>query len=209
MHVGFVQVDKEKMSKSLNNFFTIRDVLAKWPGEVLRYFLIASHYRSPINYTETALSGSQAALERFYLALRGLNTETSQPTPDTDYERRFYDAMDDDFNTPVALAALFDLAREINRARQLNNPDVQNINALGALLCKLGGVLGLLSQSPDLFLRKGKTESEVKIIENAIAARNTARENKNWSEADSIRDQLLADKITLEDTSSGTIWRAS
>ncbi|MFU8797444.1 MAG: cysteine--tRNA ligase [Gammaproteobacteria bacterium] len=211
MHVGFLQMDKEKMSKSLGNFFTIRDVLAKWPAEIVRYFLLSGHYRSPLNYSEAALENAHAALTRFYTALRGLPMK-EVPDPHvmncvpTHYEQRFHHAMDDDFNTPDALAVLFDLAREINRHRD---------PILGALLRKLGGILGLLNQDPELFLQTtvgvadfAKASALISTeIEKFIQTRFIARQNKNWVESDRIRDELLQQGIILEDTSEGTTWR--
>jgi cysteinyl-tRNA synthetase len=210
MHVGFLQIDKEKMSKSLGNFFTIRDVLAQWPAEVVRYFLMSGHYRSPLNYSTDALENAHAALTRFYTSLRGLPT-TDVILEDTDYEKRFSAAMDDDFNMPDALAVLFDVVREINRQRDLN--DIATASKLGGLLRRLSGILGLLNQDPEAFLQLtvGAPISAATMtpadIELAINARLQARQNKNWAEADRIRDELLNQGIVLEDSSQGTIWR--
>lgn len=202
LHVGFVQIDKEKMSKSLGNFFTIREVLAQCSGEALRYFLMASHYRSPLNYSTDALAGAHAALERFYLTLRDVDL-TAKPLEGSEFERQFCAAMDDDFNTPVALAVLFDLAREVNRVR---GDDPALANSLGALLRRLANEgLGLLNQDPDLFLQA--TSEDAAEIEALIAARQAAREQKNWSEADRLRDELLAKGVVLEDAATGTTWR--
>lgn len=201
LHNGFVQVNKEKMSKSLGNFFTIRDVLKKYSGEVVRYFLLASHYRSPVNYSEENLQSAQSALERFYIALRGLE---GGKAVDNDFSKRFAEVMDDDFNTPEALAVLFDLAREINRVRET---DVEQARQLAGLLKKLGGVLGLLQQQPEKFLHAGGDEQEIQKIEKLIAARNQARKEKNWQESDRLRDELTRLGISLEDTAQGTIWR--
>jgi cysteinyl-tRNA synthetase len=210
MHNGFVQVDKEKMSKSLGNFFTVREVLKQYPAEVIRYFLLASHYRSPVNYSEENLLSAQQALERFYTALRGLPevSEKKLSLSDSVYEifiSRFNAAMDDDFNTPEALAVLFDLAREINRTRE---NDIQQAAKLAASLKYIAGeVLGILQQNPETFLRAGVDESEIQIIENLIVLRNEARKNKNWKESDRIRDELIARGIVLEDNTQGTTWR--
>jgi cysteinyl-tRNA synthetase len=225
LHNGFVQVNKEKMSKSLGNFFTIRDVLKKYSGEMIRYFLLASHYRSPLNYSEENLQGAHAALERFYIALRGLEELASRsPSRDrqgaveesanrllaraaqmpNDYAFKFKEAMDDDFNTPVALSILFDLAREINR---LKETDKQQAAQLGILLKQLGGVLGILQQDPEQFLQGNNSNDETQKIENLIAARKQARQEKNWQESDRIRDQLTQMGVSLEDTPQGTTWR--
>jgi len=204
MHVGFVQVDKEKMSKSLNNFFTVKEVLAEYPAEVVRYFLAASHYRSPVNYSKENLQSAHQALVRFYTALRGL--EFGKEGSSDTFEDRFNAAMDDDFNTPVALAVLFDLVREINRVR---DEDIAKANQLGALLKRLGNTLGLLQQDPERFLQMGSSKTDVNDaeIEALIAARNAARASKDWTEADNIRKRLLERGIVLEDTANGTAWR--
>ena len=208
MHNGFIQINHEKMSKSLNNFFTLREVLKQYPAEIVRYFLLASHYRSPINYSAESLDSAKAALERFYTALRGLNIQAVQIDLTQKlinaYQLRFEQAMNDDFNTPEALAVLFDLVRDINRARDEN---IELANQLGALLKHLAEVLGILQQSPAQFLQAGTQALDVEKIECLIAARNSARKNKAWAEADKIRDELLALGITLEDTANGTLWR--
>lgn len=208
MHNGFIQINQEKMSKSLNNFFTLRDVLNEYPAEIVRYFLLASHYRSPINYSTESLESAKAALERFYTALRGLDIHTAQIDSKqkliNSYQLRFEQAMNDDFNTPEALAVLFDLVRDMNRARDEN---IELANQLGALLKHLAEVLGILQQTPEKFLQAGTQAIEVEKIESLIAARNSARKNKAWAEADRVRDELLALGITLEDTASGTLWR--
>lgn len=202
MHVGFVQINKEKMSKSLGNFFTIKEVLKQYPAEVVRYFLLASHYRSPVNYSDENLQSASGALERFYIALRDL--PAGKDLQNSEFETRFNDAMDDDFNTPEALAVLFDLAREINRVRE---SDTNHAAQLGALLRRLGSVLGILQQDAETFLRAGTNSEEVKKIEELIATRNTARTNKNWAEADRVRQELLQMSVSLEDSAAGTIWR--
>lgn len=205
LHNGFVQVNKEKMSKSLGNFFTIRDVLEKYSGEVIRYFLLASHYRSPLNYSEENLQSAQAALERFYIALRGLpQKKIKEEKSENSFVIRFREAMDDDFNTPIALSVLFDMVREINRLRE---NDMKQAAELGALLKQLGSILGLLQQNPETFLRAGIDEDETKKVEDLIVARNRARQEKNWKESDRIRDVLTQMGISLEDTPQGTIWR--
>jgi cysteinyl-tRNA synthetase len=202
MHVGFVQVDKEKMSKSLGNFFTVKDVLAECPAEVVRYFLLASHYRSPVNYSKENLTSAQQALERLYISLRGLSG--GEDLPDTDFEKRFNAAMDDDFNTPEALAVLFELAREINRIKESN---FKQAAQLALVLKRLGAILGILQQNPESFLRQDADAAEVEKIEALIVARNEARKAKNWAEADKVREQLTAMGVSLEDTVEGTMWR--
>jgi cysteinyl-tRNA synthetase len=204
MHVGFVQVDREKMSKSLGNFLTIRDVLAQYNPEVVRYFMLASHYRSPINYSHANLESAQMALSRLYLCLRGL--PLSEPlVEENEFSQRFHEAMDDDFNTPLAFAALFDLSRKINRLR--DSGDMQTGARLGALLRNLSAILGIGQQEPEEFLRLGIANEEIQKIEQLIAARNKARNTKQWVKADELRDLLLAMGIVIEDTAEGTVWR--
>jgi cysteinyl-tRNA synthetase len=216
MHNGFVQIDNEKMSKSLGNFFTVREILERYPQpEVIRFFIISSHYRSPLNYSEENLDHAKAALQSLYIALRGL-LPVGAPI-DTVYATRFYAAMDDDFNTPEALAVLFNLSREINRMRSKHE---ERAARLGASLRQLGAILGILQQDPDKFLQEPvvvnltshpmKTEVgelSVEEIKQLIARRSEARNNKNWAEADSIRDQLKDQDIILEDSPDGTTWR--
>ena len=207
MHNGFVRVEEEKMSKSLGNFFTVREVTEKYPPESVRYFILTSHYRSPLNYADQQLDAAQAALERLYLSLRGLTPSTEEPDPG--YLQRFREAMDDDFNTPEALAVLFDLARDLNRAREQGSSEVPR---LAATLRHLGAVLGLLQADPEQFLkaRPGAAgDAEAVAIDALVAARDTARAGKNWAEADRIRDELAAKGIVLEDGPNGTSWRRS
>ncbi len=203
MHNGPVRVNDEKMSKSLNNFFTIREVLQKYPAEVVRYFLVASHYRSFINYSEETLQIAYDALERFYHALKGLDTNAVLPAADSVYEQRFHAAMHDDFNTPEAIGVLFELVREINRLR---NTDAAQATGLAALLRKLGSVLGLLQANAEEFLRKGGAV-DAALVESLIAERNAARAAKNWAEADRTRDQLKALSVVVEDKNGVTSWR--
>jgi len=204
MHVGYVKKGQEKMSKSLGNFLTIRDFLKHHHAEVLRYFSISSHYRSPVEFSDEQIHSSLQGLERLYTTLRGLSLATQAPQ-DTSVEAAFKAAMDDDFNTPIALAVLFDLAREINRVR---GSDIEVANSLGALLKKLGGLLGLLFDAPDDFLQnlQGKTVTR-DMIKKLITERNIAREAKDWAEADRIRQTLLAADIAIEDTPHGTLWQ--
>jgi len=203
MHAGAVRVDGEKMSKSLGNFFTIREVLEKYQPEVVRYLLVSSHYRSPINYSEDSLKEAKGALERFYTALRGL-PEVAAAGGES-FVERFGAAMDDDFNSPEACAVLFDMAREINRLREA---DPQAAAALAARLKELAGVLGVLQMSPDAFLQAGaEGKVDAAEVEALIAARLQARAEKNWAESDRIRDQLTAMGVVLEDGKGRTTWR--
>ncbi len=205
MHSGMVMVDREKMSKSLGNFFTIREVLAHYDAETVRYFLMSGHYRSPLNYSEDNLKQARSAVERLYTALRDLDA-SAIATGGDEYVTRFKDAMDDDFNTPEAYAVLFDMAREINR---LKTKDFKSASSLGAQLREIGDVLGLLGQAPDVFLKGKKQDGEEEVlkIEALIKARNDARENKDWSAADTARNALTDMGIILEDGVEGTSWR--
>lgn len=205
MHSGMVMIDKEKMSKSLNNFFTIRDVLAYYDAETVRYFLMSGHYRSQLNYSEENLKQARASLERLYTALRGTDANAT-PAGGAEFEARFRAAMDDDFNTPEAYSVLFDIAREVNR---LKTEDIAAANGLAAELRKLAHVLGLLEQDPELFLQSGAQtdDDEVAKIEALIKQRNDARSSKDWALADSARDQLNELGIVLEDGPQGTTWR--
>ncbi len=210
MHNGHVRIDDEKMAKSLGNFTTVRDVLAAHDAETVRHFLLSSHYRSPLNYTADALAQARAGMERLYTALRGLpeHVEPGAPgAPGAAFSERFHAAMDDDFNTPLALSVLFDLARELNRARQA--ADLERAGSLGATLRGLGAVLGLLGQSPDAYLQSaGRTDADdAKRIEALVAERAAARDARDFGRADAIRDQLLAEGVILEDKADGTIWR--
>lgn len=202
MHAGYLQIDKEKMSKSLGNFFTIRDVLKEHPPEVLRYFLITSHYRSPINYSTESLDQAHNALSRFYIAMRDL--PFADPLLGSDYEKRFIDAMDDDFNAPIAFSVLFELAHEIQRLR---DKDIMLAAGHAALLKRLTNVFGIAQMDPNEFLQAGKNDIDVNKVETLIAARNVARANKNWSEADRIRAELAAMSVELEDGVDGTSWK--
>ncbi len=203
MHAGAVRVDGEKMSKSLGNFFTIREVLEKYQPEVVRYLLVSSHYRSPINYSEDSLKEAKGALERFYTALRGL--PEAEATDGEAFVTRFGEAMDDDFNTPEACAVLFEMAREVNRLRETDLPAAA---ALAARLKVLAGVLGVLQMEPDAFLQAGAASKvDAAEVDALIAARLQARAEKNWAESDRIRDQLAAMGVVLEDGKGGTTWR--
>jgi len=205
MHSGMVQVDKVKMSKSLNNFFTIKDVLKVFDSESVRYFLISGHYRSQLNYSEDNLKQARAGLERLYTSIRDLSFNKDTPLDKKNqHYQKFVKAMDDDFNTPEALAVLFDLAKEINRLKQ---SDIKQASLSAQLLVTLANVLGLLNQSAEQFLQGDETQGEVAMIEALIKQRNDARANKDWSAADQARDKLAALKIVLEDGPGGTTWR--
>ena len=204
MHNGFVNVDDEKMSKSLGNFFTVRDVLKLYPAEVIRYFIVSSHYRSPLNYSDAQLDQARAGLGRLYIALRGM--PAAAPATGGDWRARFKAAMDDDFNTPVAMSVLFDLAREANTLRESKPGESAS---LAALLKELGGMLGILQTDPEVFLQAGAAGDGMAAeqVEQLIAARKAARAAKEWKEADRLRAELDAAGIVIEDGADGTTWR--
>jgi cysteinyl-tRNA synthetase len=204
MHNGPVRVDNEKMSKSLGNFFTIREVLKQYPAEVIRYFLVSSHYRSHINYSEENLRTAWAALERFYHALKGLDLAGVAAVAGTQYEQAFHAAMLDDFNTPEALGVLFELVREINR---LKGSDMASALQHAALLRHLSGILGILQSDPEQFLREGAGDVDAAYIDGLIARRNQARADKRWADADAIRDELKALNVLVEDKGGVSSWR--
>ena len=206
MHVGFVNINDEKMSKSLNNFFTIRDVLEKYDGETLRYFLISSHYRSPLNFSDENLASAKSALTRLYTAIRGLSASTkamNQVSMRFDYEKRFNEALDDDFNTPIALSILFEIAKHANTERE---DDKVQAGALSELLKKLGNHIGIMGYDAEDYLKMGIELSDAKIDEK-IRQRESARASKDFAMSDQIRDELLALGIILEDSINGTTWR--
>jgi cysteinyl-tRNA synthetase len=206
MHVGFVNINDEKMSKSLNNFFTIRGVLENYDGETLRYFIMSSHYRSPLNFSDTNLNNAKASLTRLYTAVRGLyasNAALEEVSQRFDFETRFNEALDDDFNTPIALSILFELAKLINSER---DKDSDLANALAQLLIKLGGYIGLLQMDADVFLKQGVSLSG-EDIDAKIKQRNKARADKDFALSDQIRDELIKQGIVLEDSANGTSWR--
>ena len=198
MHNGFLNIDNEKMSKSLGNFFTIREVLKKFDAETLRFFFVRTHYRSGINYSDVHLEDARSALKRLYTALLLVPAQAdaidwSQPVP-----ARFKAAMDNDFATPEAVAVLFELAAEVNRNRSAQT---------AGMLRALGGCLGLLQQDPQTFLQAGSSLGEVE-IEQRIGQRTAAKQARNCTEADRIRDELLAQGIVLKDSAAGTTWEA-
>ncbi len=220
MHNGFVRVDNEKMSKSLGNFFTVREILKQYDSEVVRFFITRAHYRSPLNYSDQHLDDAKHALTRLYTALKGDPVTAGAIDWNNAYAQCFRDAMNDDFNTPEAVAVLFDLANELNRSHEPR---------LAGLLKSLGGVLGLLQRDPTDFLQgrrdvvvkpsgvsaRGETGTVSVItmsedeIKQKIDLRTDARRAKNFEEADRIRDELLDSGVVLEDTAQGTTWRRS
>ncbi|MBL4856136.1 MAG: cysteine--tRNA ligase [Idiomarina sp.] len=202
MHSGMVQVDNEKMSKSLGNFFTIRSVLEQYDAETVRYFLLSSHYRSQLNYTLENLDQAHSALERLYTALRDVTPQAASEELRSKYWQSFQQAMDDDLNAPEAMSVLFEIAREINRNRE-SAPDTAA--QLAHVLLELAKVMGLLQQSPEEFLQGD--DDDVAKIEALIAKRNQAREDKDWAAADEARDELTNMGIVLEDGAEGTRWR--
>lgn len=203
MHSGMVQVDEVKMSKSLGNFFTIREVLKQYDAEIVRFFLMSSHYRSQLNYSSDNLNQARASLERLYTALRDAPVGEVDAELTQSYVDRFNAAMDDDFNVPEALPVLFELAREANRT---TTEAPMKAAAYAAELRELASVLGLLTTNPEQFLQ-GAGNDDVAEIEALIAERNEARAAKEWARADAARTALTERGIELEDTAQGTRWR--
>ena len=200
MHNGFVRVDEEKMSKSLGNFFTIREVLKKYDAEVVRFFILRAHYRSSLNYSDAHLDDAKGALTRLYTALKATPVEVADVDWNTSHAARFKAAMDDDFNTPEAVAVLFELANEANRTQS---------NEAATQLKALAGLLGLLQRESLEFLQGGTIAGglDEMAINAKIAARNAAKQARNYTEADRIRKELSDAGIMLEDSTTGTIWR--
>jgi cysteinyl-tRNA synthetase len=204
MHNGFVRIDDEKMSKSLGNFFTVREVLVRYSAEVIRYFILTSHYRSPLNYSDESLEQAKAALTRFYTALRNITPQADVNWQDnSNFGSRFRDAMDDDFNTSLALSVMADVRQAINKASEQNNGEQESY--LAALLRSFGDVLGLFQQNPEGFLLGDN--GDVDKIESLIEQRNIARAEKDWAMADQVRDELTTMGIVLEDNAGQTSWR--
>ena len=202
LHNGFVKIDDEKMSKSLGNFFTIRSILKNYLPEVVRFFILKAHYRSPLNYSNIQLDDSKQGLTRLYLSIRNKNkSQKSDIDWSNHYATKFKTALDDDFNTPAAIAVLYELANVINK-----NKDNQKIE----LLINLGNSIGILTMNPEDFLQGVKIlpiGDDGLIIDDLIKERNSAKKNKDYEEADRIRKLLLENDILLEDTAEGTIWR--
>ncbi len=197
MHNGFINIDNEKMSKSLGNFFTIRDVLKVFEAETIRFFVVRSHYRSPLNYSDVHLNDARGALKRLYTALSLVKPDDVAIDWSNPFAQRFQAAMNEDFGTPEAIAVLFDLAGEVNRSMS---------SQMAGLLKALGGVLGLLQEDPQGFLQAGSSDVDESAIQLQIAARATAKAAKNFAEADRIRQELTAMGIVLKDSPTGTTW---
>ena len=204
MHVGLLGVNDEKMSKSLNNFITIREALDQYPAEVLRYFFISSHYRSPLNFSEQTMQQIHQSLERLYTALRDLEDHAPIPYDVNQQLHAFHDAMHDDFNTPLALSVLFDLGKLINKLREEGRAGEAHFVA--DILKRCAYPLGILQMPPQSFLQQANTE-DAALIESLIEQRNTARSEKDWSRADELRQQLTEMGVELEDGAAGTTWR--
>jgi cysteinyl-tRNA synthetase len=208
MHAGMVQVDDVKMSKSLGNFFTLRDVLKVHDPETLRFFLMSAHYRSQLSYSQDSISQAKAGLERLYTSLRETTPNMDVELSKGGYLARFETAMNDDFNMPIAFSVLFDVAKDLNKAIDSNEA-----NDLSGILKKLGAILGILQMDPSNYLQgnvSGKdqvSDAFATKVEALIEQRNTARANKDWPSADAARDGLNEMGVVLEDNTSGTIWR--
>ena len=207
IHSGMVMINKEKMSKSLGNFFTIRDVLNEYDGETVRFFLMSGQYRSALNYSQENLELARTGLTRLYTSLADVPAVPYSEESGASYVEKFTAAMDDDFNTPEAYSILFDLAREINR---LKASEPEEAAKLAAVLKKLGSVLGILQQEPSVFLKAGRKagdDGETAKIEALIEERRNAKKNKDWAKADAVRNELQSMGIIIEDGPNGTTWR--
>lgn len=206
MHVGLLTVNDEKMSKSLNNFFTIQEVLAQYHPEIIRYFMLSAHYRSPVNFSKENLNQAHQSLRTLYMAMRGFENLTDSSIRKSDqFFDKFYDAMDDDFNTPIALSVLFDVAHEINRLKE--SREFEQATAYAAQLKSMSVVFGILQSDPEEFLRGDVSLEFAAQVESLIAKRNLARAERNWAGADQIRDELKAMGVLIEDGANGTSWR--
>ncbi|MEW6996692.1 cysteine--tRNA ligase [Colwelliaceae bacterium BS250] len=202
MHGGMVQVDKVKMSKSLNNFFTLRSVLKSYDAESVRYFLVSSQYRSQLNYSQENLTQARASLERIYTSLRDV-TPIAVDLAGNEYVERFEQAMNDDFNTPEALPVIFELSKEVNRLKAI---DIEQAGQLAYVLKTLGAIIGIAQTEPEDFFKAG-SDDDAEVIEQLIEQRNSARVNKDWALADDARDKLKAMNVILEDSAGKTTWR--
>jgi cysteinyl-tRNA synthetase len=198
IHNGFVKVDDEKMSKSLGNFFTIRSILEHFDPEVVRFFILKAHYRSPLNYSDKHLEEAKQGLNRLYLSIRNITDNQKSIDWTSPYANKFKEALDDDFNSAEALSVLYELA---NKANKNKNNDDQN------LLLRLANIIGILNQDPEIFLKGEKKDTHDFDIDELILRRDTAKKNKDFLEADKVRNFLESHDILLEDTSNGTIWR--
>jgi len=208
MHAGAIRVNKEKMSKSLGNFFTIREILETYPPEVVRFFLVSSHYRSQVDYSEDNLAEAGRSLARLYHALRGIEPMRSEDVPETEHDQRFVELMNDDFNCPGAISVLHGLANDINQHRREGRED--EARQAARVMIRLGDILGILQQNPDAFFQAGTGgELTAEDIEAKIQARADARKAKDFAGADRIRDELAEQGIILDDSREGTSWRRS
>ena len=203
MHTGSLRIDSEKMSKSLGNFITVKEALGSNSPEVLRFFLISSHYRSPLNYSNESIDEARNALDRLYNSIKDLNYKNTDYIK-SEFTDRFHNAMKDDFNTPLAISILFEIAKEINSFKKKEKNE--EANSLASELYNLSRIIGLLEESPKKYFQTGISVSD-EDIQNLISKRNQARLNKDFDLSDKIRDELLDMGITLEDKDTGTIWR--
>ena len=205
MHTGSLRIDEQKMSKSLKNFITIKEALDDSSSEVLRFFLISSHYRSPLNYSDEGLKEAKNSLDRLYNSLQDLSYETDEHVP-SEYSEKFHDAMQDDFNSPSAISVLFEMVKQINILKK--EDQLTHANALASELISLSNILGILSENPEEYFTSGINLSS-EDIEQAIERRNKARKEKDFELSDKIRDDLLKEGIVLEDKGTKTIWKKS